>query len=415
MSIVVSFLLALLSLTSLGATDWPQWHGPARDRHSKDPRLAELRPWSSDLEPQWRQRIGPGHSSPVVSNGLLLYLDDNGSAAVAHCLDAQAGRELWQTSFGEHFADEWGVGPRCTPFIDGDRAYIQSSRGEFRCLDLKDGRVIWGLSFPGDFGAKIEGSGPGEGAASRRGYNGSGVVEGDSVILAVGAPGAMLVCCDKASGAVRWRSGDDEVAYASLVTASFGGVRQVIAFTAVALTGVRVSDGKVLWRVPFRTVANRHAATPVLMGNLVVVNSHTFGLAAVRIEPQEDRFTAEIAWLNPELKINVATPVAVNGYLYSVGAEKDFVCVDGTTGELCWSQPNFVGSGRRDYTAAIALGSRLLVLADDGVLRLLEATADRYTELARSQVCGNTWTFPALADGCLYVRDNRQLARFALF
>ncbi len=30
-------------------------------------------------------------------------------------------------------------------------------------------------------------------------------------------------------------------------------------------------------------------------------------------------------------------------------------------------------------------------------------------ELARVQVCGKTWSYPALADGKLYVRDGREL------
>ena len=40
---------------------------------------------------------------------------------------------------------------------------------------------------------------------------------------------------------------------------------------------------------------------------------------------------------------------------------------------------------------------------------LLAANPDEYTELGRLQVCGNTWSHPAYADGKLYVRDGRSL------
>jgi hypothetical protein len=56
------------------------------------------------------------------------------------------------------------------------------------------------------------------------------------------------------------------------------------------------------------------------------------------------------------------------------------------------------------------VGKNLLVLAEDGQLLLLAANPAKYTELGRLQVCGNTWCFPACADGKLYVRDGRSLA-----
>ena len=40
---------------------------------------------------------------------------------------------------------------------------------------------------------------------------------------------------------------------------------------------------------------------------------------------------------------------------------------------------------------------------------LLAASAEKYTELGRIQVCGNTWSHPAFANGKLYVRDARSL------
>ncbi|HVY69920.1 MAG TPA: hypothetical protein VHH73_08315, partial [Verrucomicrobiae bacterium] len=114
------------------------------------------------------------------------------------------------------------------------------------------------------------------------------------------------------------------------------------------------------------------------------------------------------AWANTEHKINLATPVLVDGFLYCQGGSKDYVCVDARTGATKWSQPGF-GSGNKDYSSTIAVGKNLLVLAEDGQLVLIEANPEKYVELGRLQVCGNTWSFPALADGKLYVRDGRNL------
>jgi hypothetical protein len=62
----------------------------------------------------------------------------------------------------------------------------------------------------------------------------------------------------------------------------------------------------------------------------------------------------------------------------------------------------------------MAVGKNLLVLTYDGQLLLLAANPEKYTELGRAQVCGNTWSHPALADGKLYVRDMRELQCFDL-
>jgi outer membrane protein assembly factor BamB len=174
------------------------------------------------------------------------------------------------------------------------------------------------------------------------------------------------------------------------------------------LLGADVATGRILWRVPLKTNAKRHAASPILLGDRVLVNSHSIGLVCFEISKDGDAFKARQAWANTELLINLATPVAVNGCLYTQGARGDFVCVDAKTGSVKWSQPGF-GGGKKDYASTIAAGNKLLVLSESGQLVLLEANPEKYTELGRLQVCGNTWSFPAYADGKIYVRDGRQL------
>jgi outer membrane protein assembly factor BamB len=345
----------------------------------------------------------------VVAGGTLVYLDEDGTREVAHALDVATGKERWRVDYADVFRDEWGAGPRATPMIDGDRVYVQSCDGEFRCLALADGRTLWKVNFGTDFGVKFLGAKANEGTATRRGNNGSGVIDGARLILPVGSrQGASLVCLDKATGRVLWKSGSDEAAYSSLVTGTLGGVRQVVAFTAEALLGADLETGRILWRVPLKTNAKRHAVTPRILGNRVLVSSHTFGLRCFEITPDDGGLSAREAWANPALPINLATLVAVGPSLYGQGAKSDLICVDAATGQVRWSQAGF-GLGRKDYASTIAAGDRLLVLTEGGTLVLLAADPARYTELGRLQICGSTWSFPALAGGKLYVRDARQL------
>jgi outer membrane protein assembly factor BamB len=408
------FLAILITAaTSAAASDWPQWRGPARDGHIGNGQSLPTQ-LPKELKPTWRLEVGSGHSSPIIARGKLVYLDENGSQEVAHVVDIATGKELWRIAYAERFEDEWGAGPRATPIADGERLYVQACNGEFRCLNLADGRILWQTSFEKDFGVKFLGSKSKEGTARRRGNAGSGVVDGHRLVLAVGnTQGASLVCFDKLTGKVLWKSGQDEAAYSSLMSGTLAGTRQVVAFTADALVGTELETGRLLWRVPLETNAKRHAASPVLFEDFVVVNSHTIGLRCFRIERDSGGCKAVPAWSNLDLKINLATPVLVDGYFYTQGANRDYVCVDAKTGQLKWSQPGF-GLGRKDYASTIAAGKNLLVLSEDGTLIALAANPAKYTELSRLQVCGNTWSHPAYVDGRLYVRDGRSLQRVDL-
>jgi len=397
----------------LPASDWPQWHGPTRDCRlpAAEPVPASL---PNDVKPVWKIPIGGGFSSPVVADGKLAYLDENGSREVAHLIEAKTGKEIWNVPFAGRYEDEWGAGPRSTPFIDGDRVYAQSCNGEFCCLGLADGKIIWGTSFEKDFDVKFLGSKANSGTATRRGNNGSCLVDGDRVIVPVGGTaGATLVAFDKRSGKVIWKSGDDEAAYSSPVLATLAGTRQIVYLSADSLAGYDPGSGRILWREPLKTDAKRHACSPVIVGDTVTVNSHTFGTLCFRIGKAGGGFKAERAWSNEELKTNLATAVAVGDYFYNQGPNRDYVCFDAKSGAIQWSKPGF-GQGKKDYSSTIVAGNKLLVLTENGTLLLLKADPGGCAELGRVQICGNTWSFPAYADGNLYVRDGRQLACYKL-
>ncbi len=221
--------------------------------------------------------------------------------------------------------------------------------------------------------------------------------------------GATLVAFNKRTGKLLWKSQNDEAAYSSLMIAQLAGTEQLVAFTADALLGVTPDAGRLLWRVPFKTDAKRHAASPLICGDTVTVNSQTIGLVCERISQESGASKAAQAWVNKVLKINLATPVEVNGDFYTLGVQGDYVCVDAQTGKVKWSQPGFGKGDKKDYASTIVVKNNLLILTYNGLLVLAAADPAKFTELGRLQVCGNTWSFPAYAHGNLFVRDGREL------
>ena len=407
-----SLVWVVISVVSQIATaaDWPQWLGPARSGNAgSDEKPLQKLP--AELKAAWRINVGGGFSSPVLAGGKLIYMDEDGANEVVHLIDTATRKEVWKKPLAEKFQDEWGAGPRSTPIMDGDHVYVQSCNGEFRCLKVSNGETVWSVNFEKDFGVPFLGSKAQEGTASRRGNNGCGIVDGANVIVPVGnTQGASIVCFDKLTGKVVWKCLSDEAAYSSLRVATLAGVKQVVAFMADSLAGIERNTGALLWRVPLKTNAKRHAATPLIWENFVAVNSHTFGQICFRIVQSEPGFKAEKAWVNPATKINVATPVKVDGFIYGHGPAKNYVCVDAATGEVKWTQPGF----GKEVSSTLAVGSTLLVLTDDGQLVQIAADSKSYQELARIQVCGKNWNYPAFADGKLYVRDQRELICYDL-
>ena len=353
-------------------------------------------------------KIGEGLASPVVAGGRVYYFDNVAGKETLHAIDAATARELWRAEIDGTFSDMQGPsGPRCTPVVDGDRVYAQSCKGELKCLNVADGKVIWRVNYTNDFDAVFigeKGSAPG---ASRHGNNGSPLVDGDFLYASVGGTnGAGVVCFNKRSGKVVWKSQNDQAGYAPPVIATVAGMRQLICFTVDGLIGLAPGDGRLLWRVPIKTAFARHVTTPVVCDDIVVVASHQVGLLGTRILKTGDDFKAEQAWLSKEAAMNFSSPVAVGKFLYGLGPARNLVCVEIPTGKTQWSKEGyFTTSADKSYAGFIVMGNNILTLTDGGQLVLFDADPEQFKEAGRAQVCAMNWCNPAYADGRLYLRD----------
>ena len=408
----------LIYATAAQATDWPQWRGPNRNsvvvdkNHSFD---------KLPTEPKvlWSIEAGPGQASPVVASGKVIYLDAQGEDEKVHCVDAANGKEIWSAVAGPKvvFSPDYGGGPRCTPLIDGDRVYTQTGAGEFRCFTLADGKVLWKVSFGDDYGATWFGnknSDPAakETASRRHGNNGSAVVDGEHIFVPVGSTnGATLVCFDKKTGKEIWKAGTDNTAYSSVMVGTLAGVRQVVHFTADALMGVDAANGKILWRVPLKTGAKRHACTPILADDTVTVASTSIGTLRFGITKEGGEFKAVPVWSALPVKTVIGSPTLVGHHLYTLGSgdRASLVCLDFKDGNQLWAQPGF-----GDYTSITAVNDKLLALTSAGELILLKANPASYEELGRAQLCAKTWASPAYVDGKIFVKDEGHLIALAL-
>src|SRR5664279_5472957 len=103
------FLVTLLGVSSTLATDWPQFRGPNRDGNWEETGILESFP-AKGLKIQWRQPVGGGFSSPVVSQGKVFVSDVELTIPSAiervHCFEEKTGQVLWVFAYAEPYG-EW--------------------------------------------------------------------------------------------------------------------------------------------------------------------------------------------------------------------------------------------------------------------------------------------------------------------
>jgi outer membrane protein assembly factor BamB len=397
-------LLALCLLSAAAAAaDWPQWLGPNRDGATTE----KVAPWKDAPQVLWRQPVGEGHSSPVVAGGRVILhtkvRDKDREEVTAY--DAKTGQLEWQ-NFNDKapFKGIFGDGPRATPAVAGGRVYTFGITGVLCCWDADSGKLRWQVDTLKTFQAPN----------LKFGASCSPLVEGQAVLVNVGGKGASVVAFEKEKGEVVWKALDDPASYSSPVAFGQGKERQVVFLTQKGLRSLSPADGRVFWEVPYQDLLLESSATPVRAGDLLVGSSITLGSVGLTLAGKDGTPTAGKAWQNAALTSYFSTPVPVGkDHFYMVTgtnplrlkkASADLCCVETATGKELWRQAK-VG----EYHASLMRtgDDKILMLDDLGHLVLLDPDPKGYRELARSKVCGKTWAHPALADGRLYVREDK--------
>lgn len=385
--------------------DWPQWRGPNRDGIA--PETAINLDWR-DREPQvlWTVLLGAGFSSIAVGDGKLYTMAADKDSEFVICLDARDGSTIWKvpTGAGRYADAQGGDGPRCTPTLDGDRLYALGATGKLLCLDPASGEVNWQRDVLDEFDAEN----------LHWGVSSSPLVDGEKLLVNVGAQGASIVAFEKQSGDVRWQALDDVAGYASPIRIDVAGpdgsvVPEVVFFCGKSLIGVSPEDGTLHWRHEFLTTSDMNIATPIYdpATRLLFVSASrdTGRCEAYRLTAKDGGVESELVYRNKEMRNHYNSCVLVDDYLY--GFDNSILkCLALETGDLKWEDRS-VGKG-----SLIAVGNHLLVLGEKGDLALVEATPEAYREKGRIKALESdrAWTPPALAGGRLYVRDLENLA-----
>jgi outer membrane protein assembly factor BamB len=391
--------LPALLLALVAGADWPDFLGPTRDGHSPEKGLLARWPARGPRE-LWRHEAGEGYSGPAVADGRVFLFHRVDDKEVIEALDAKTGKPRWAFRYPTAYRDGYGKGdgPRATPVISGGKVYTLGAEGTLTCVDAQKGKKVWQRALPKDY-------------AFRKGFFGVGttpLVEGDLVLVNVGAEGAGIVAFDKNTGKEVWKATDDEASYSSPVAATVGGKRLVFFFTREGLVALDPKTGKVRhqhrWRS--RTFASVNAATPLVIGDHVFLTS-SYRTGALLLRFTGDRMK-EVWKGDDSLSAHYNTPVRIGDYLYGIDGRQEagarLRCIEWKTGKVRWTKEGF------GCASLIAADGKLIALREDGNLVLLDPSPEGYREVSRAAMLEGTCRAPlALAEGRLYGRDGKKL------
>ena len=417
--------LAFVVAGAAVAQDWPQWRGPNRDGRTIGFDVPAA--WPKELTQKWRVEVGEGVSTPALVGTRLYVFSRQDGQEVTRCLDAATGKELWQDAYqaaGASGPASRFSGPRSSPTVAQGKVITLGVQGTLSCLDAASGKLLWRND---DFRGSVPRFNPSSSAV---------VVDGLCIAQLGGESNGVIVAYELASGSEKWRWTGDCPAYGSPMPITIGDLKAVLAPTDKNMVVVGVSDGKLLWQIPY-TQGRYNAATPIVDGQTIIYAGPERGMTAAKLERQGDKLTSEELWTNADNSVQFNTPVLKDGFVFGLSTLNSLFCLNAENGQTAWNAPlvaNATGEARQESGGRVAEGDEeegeaeeegtaplltpaevLLALTPAAELVVLEPSGTEFRKLASYKVAAaGTYAHPVAVGNKLYVQDQEAVTLWAI-
>lgn len=396
-SVILGSLLLLAGdeQSRSSSPDWPGLWGSSRNGTTPARLTGSPRP--SDA--LWRRPIAGGYSEVAVGGGRAYTMELHDGTDFIVALDAGTGREQWRVRVGSTYRGHGGSddGPISTPAVDGADVFALGPHGHLIAVDAASGKERWRHDLVAAFDA----------TPPTWGFAASPLVEGRLVIVPTGGPKSRgLLAFDRATGRLVWNAAVARAtAYSSAVSATIGGIRQIVAVAADRVYAVAPADGRVLWSAPGPggtiEVANSALAIP---GDRVLVSNWEQSML-LGISRQDGSLAAREIWRSPRLRGSNGPTIYRDGFLYGFAGPM-LICMDVETADVRWRERTGPGS-------LIRAGDELVILGhESGELLIADLSPAAFRARHRARVLDEgvrAVTGPSFDGGRLYVRNLKEI------
>lgn len=418
--------LAALAWTGPAArADWPEFRGPWGDGYASAPGDTKLvgfpLQWSETNNVKWKTEIPfRGWSTPVVLGDQVWVTTatEDGHDFFAIGLDATTGKirfneKVFHSDNPESLGN--GASMNCyatpSPVIEPGRVYVHFGSFVTACLDTATGKVLWKRD---DLRCR-----------HYRGPSSSLILFENLLILTMdGVDLQYHVALDKQTGATVWktdrsvawndenvpgqmaRDGDLRKAHSTPLIVITDGAPQMISSGAKAAYGYDPRTGRELWRVqyPDWSVAPRplfdHGLAFIVTG---LVKKEMW---AVKTDSRGDVTDTGVVW---KLKTHIgkyASPLLVNGLIYTAAEESFVTCVEAATGEVVWTER----IGGKYAASPIYADGRLYFFSQEGTTTVIEPGRSLKV-LAKNTLDDGFMASPAASGKAFFLRTKTHLYR----
>ena len=382
--------------------EWPGFRGAERDSTIRGVQIATDWSASPPLE-IWRRPIGPGWSSFAVQGDVFYTQEQRGHEEMVSAYAVATGLPVWRHHDRVRFWESnAGAGPRATPTLQNGRVYSFGATGILNALDARTGVRLWSHDVASDTQQQIP----------TWGFSSSPLVVDRLVIVAASGT---LAAYDVESGTRRWSRPAGGDSYSSPHRATIDGVTQVIFLSAAGATGLEPATGAMLWEHvwPGSTTMVQPALTPdgdVLLNALISTGLAGHGTRRITVGRASGSWTVTERWTSNGLKPYFNDFVVHEGHAYGFDGAI-LACINLDDGARRWKGGRY-GNGQ---LVLLADQDLLMVISEEGELALVNATPDKFTEVARAPALnGKTWNHPVLIRDVLLVRNGEEMAAFRL-
>ncbi len=376
--------------------------------------------WNDSTNIIWKTSIpGRGWSSPVVYGDQVWFTtaSADGMEMSAVCIDFETGSirnliKLFEPDsiYSIHAVNSYATP---TPCIENGFVYVHFGQYGTACINTSNGRIVWKRT---DLYCEHV-QGPGS----------SPIIHGNKLILHLeGTDVQYLVALDKRTGENLWKINRPvecyepllpigKKAYTTPIVMNINGKELLISNGSAVCIAYNIETGEEVWRIiggedtsvsmPFTYKGNLYFYTSLINPK---EGERYSELLAVNPNGSGDIGESNILWKMQAPILQLSTPVAKDGLIYTIDSKSNIFCLDAINGQVIWTNRM---KGKFNSSPVAASGN-IYFSSTQGITYVFKQGRTMGI-LAENKLDGEIWATPSFIEGSILLRTSNYLYKIS--